>query len=82
MGWFNNIRNKIEKDLRDQDISDAVYSIKNKILFNKTNFTHTEQVHILNTVVKDFVESKKQKRKELMLEAQEIKDILLKFQDR
>lgn len=80
MNLINKIKNKIliaEDDLHEKDKNDLVNAFMYKI--QTKNFTHTEQSEILNRIIIRVWESKKQKRKQLIVEARELQESMLEI---
>ena len=76
MTWFRKFKNKVDSDLREKDIVGAIFAIKNKISCISDNFSHREQLRILNTVTVDFIKEKESRIDILTQEVREIREIL------
>jgi uncharacterized membrane-anchored protein len=68
---------KKELESREKDIESSIHKITTSLM--SCNYTHTEQGYIMQEAIKRFLESKRLHKEKLLEEAQEIKDMITKF---
>lgn len=61
---------------REQEIDDVVREIVKSIMYSDLDFTNQEQKEILDRVILNIFERKREKRAQLIKEAREIQEVL------
>lgn len=67
---------KLFQKSREQEIDDVVRGIVKSIMYSYLDFTNQEQKEILDKVILNIFERKREKRAQLIKEARELQEVL------